>query len=1132
MLADALWPDLRPDRARRALSDTLYRLRLVLSSNCFITSSTHIGLNPAAVRTDVAEFNSLASASEAAGLRRAAGLYSGPLAPELYDDWLIPRRVALHQRYLDTLARLGKLAEAAGQYEEALARYRQLAESDPLREAAYRGMMRSLARLGRPAEALQVFSRLEETLRAELNVAPATATRSLAGAIRFEAGSLPQPARLTEDLPFVGRAGERASALRRVEEMLSGRGGAIAIEGPPGMGKSRLWEEIAVGARWRGAEVWATRNYEYPTGLPLDPLCELLNLILHGPRAAQLDVLLPGETLAALGDLYPPWRGRAPLPELPPPQARARFARSLVTVFRSLSELSPLLLLLDDMQWAAPALWHTLDDLIDSLAGGRLLLGLAYRRPDIELGPGWSLLQRWERDGKLAVLSLSPLKESEMAAALPPDAREHASAIGAACGGNPFYLVQATLASRSGSVPAQASRILPERLAALQPVDRQALAEASVLGGDVPFRIWSALSGLELAVLIESAGRLVAGQWLHAMEGGYSFAHDLIHAAVYNTIDPDRRRRLHGHAATALGELEAGNAHALAFHLDRAGKSGSAAAAYRAAGTQDLKTFSFADAKAAFERALVLWPDTPSPDRIETLFDIAAICDSTGDRDRQRTALEEAQVVAHRLENDAYVMHARVGLGRLAAVTGKVDEAAAHLSAALALAETADDDALLFEAHFFSGDLAARRGRLDEARDHFGEALVVARDRGDSLQEARALRGLSIVARLNGDPAGALQLIDKALALQVDGNDQFGASVTHSNRLAALYDLGAWDRLLELASEALALKEKLGDRHGAAIIRYMQGLAAHSLGDFVQARILIEAAEQEFLAVGDRRTAGLARNVLGLVAENQGRVDEARADLDTAIAIAEATGATTEAAFARHDLGVLLVRRGAFQEAIPHLEFAQAIWQEQGNTLARLKSEAWLGLAASDGDNRRAAALAGAGWAAFHEGIPTGESPQAWLWALGNLLMKLSRVPEALAVRRAAYAELERQAAAILDPALRRGFFENVPLNREIVAAREWVEGGSRQVTVSLTRAGTQPGESPNRSDLTTVTWTLRATDDSLIANPTERRRHVLQRLLAEAAEQGAIPTDDHLAAALGVSRRTVLRDKQAISRK
>jgi predicted ATPase len=283
-----------------------------------------------------------------------------------------------------------------------------------LREEAQRGVMRNLARTGRFAEALAAYSRLALLLHDELDVAPAEDTQRLAEAIQTELSGQQNRSPVLTRLPCVGRRKERALALAMVESAINGTAGMLAIEGPAGIGKSRLWEEIAAGARWRGATVIVARAREHPTGAPLEPLSEILDQALQGPRRAQIELLLPSETLAAVGDLYPAWRDRVPLPELPPVQARHRMAMGLAEVFRALTELAPHVVIFDDLHWAAPALWDVIATLLNGPAHQRLLIGLAYRRPGMETNEGWPLLQQWERDGMLATATLAPLSTAEI----------------------------------------------------------------------------------------------------------------------------------------------------------------------------------------------------------------------------------------------------------------------------------------------------------------------------------------------------------------------------------------------------------------------------------------------------------------------------------------------------------------------------------------------------------------------------------------------------------------------------------------------------------------------------------------------------------------------------------------------
>jgi tetratricopeptide (TPR) repeat protein len=373
--------------------------------------------------------------------------------------------------------------------------------------------------------------------------------------------------------------------------------------------------------------------------------------------------------------------------------------------------------------------------------------------------------------------------------------------------------------------------------------------------------------------------------------------------------------------------------------------------------------------------------------------------------------------------------------------------------------------------------------------------------------------------------------LQAALAIQRRIGDRLGEVVTQTNLVTAYYDLGAWDRLIETAEAVLPRNEAQGNRYSAAYVRHLQGLAALALGDYEAARRLFGQAERDFEAVDNHRAAGLARNALGLVAEAEGELDEALRLYQAALKGAEALQAMPDTAIAQHDLGALLVRLERPAEAIPLLRAAQDGWTEQADGLARLRNEAVLGLARlATGARAEAEALAARGWAALGAGLPPGEQPQAWLWALHQLLRALGQPERAGQALRAAYAELQRQAQALGEVGLRRSFFERVPLNRAIVAAHGELQAAARVRTVTLARRGAPLGRALRPDERVSVRWTVAAPEDEAILGKGARRQHRLRRLLAEAESQAAAPTDDDLARALGVSRRTILRDMRAIA--
>jgi DNA-binding SARP family transcriptional activator len=941
-LADLLYKDAPVDRVRRNFSDTLYRLQKALGSDWFVIEGGTIALQiDQRLWVDVWEFETLTGSDQEADLQQAIDLYTGDLLPEIYDDWLIPEREFRRNQYLAVLEKLATLQEAKGELHQALLTWRRLVSAEPLHEPAHQAYLRLLGRMQRYGEALAHYEYLRTLMQSELGAEPLAETHLIVQAIERERDLATVPAVFEERTPFIGRKAERAAALTVVEAMLQGQGAILALEGEAGIGKSRLLREISASIRWRGATLLQGLASETPSASPFTPLAEALSPLINGPRGVQLETMLKDETLAALASLNPPWREKTTLFDVPPEAAVNRFHDALDAFGEALARLTPLVLALDDLHWANPALWKSLEVFAQGLARSGALLIAIYRRPDIQQTPGWEVVQSWDRIGILKTITLQPLSVEEVAQLIQDAHQPDPVELHALTGGNPFYIHEWLAAPQSNQSTSKNS--IANRLQTLSPTARLALESASVLGENVSYRFWTELTGMSSLSLSTLSDELAAQHWLQPSAAGYAFEHDLIRTVVYREIEPVHRIALHERAANVYLNLEPDNLRSRAYHLDQAGLVKEAASAYWLAGEQDLTRFAFREAQNALDRALTLMPADIIDERFEIAIALAAVCDATGDRTRQKSALDEA--LSNARDSDPHRLQALLEGAHFAIHTGQVAEAERQAEAALALARHLRDPVQESEALITYTDLAMEQGRWSEVYKWSLQALEHARSTGNQSAEGRALRHIGIVVRKMGKPDESIQWLEKAIALQSYLGDRLQVSITQTNLLPAFNELGAWDRLIATAQELVPIKDALGDRLGAAIARQNQSLAYYALGDYKTARQILERVIRDSEAVLSRRRMGLARNVLGLVAEGEGNYEEALHLYHTSLADAEAVKATTEAAYVKHDLGALLVRLQQPSEAIPLLEAARSAWIEQGNLLLQIKSEAYLGLA-------------------------------------------------------------------------------------------------------------------------------------------------------------------------------------------
>lgn len=1131
---DMLWPELPIAQGRRRLADAIYWLRRALPSRALEVSGDLLGLR-SELAVDYWAFDELAGGSSSS-LRMAVAIYRGDLLPEIYDDWVLASRIAAHERFLSCLERL---AEAEDESDEAAALYRTLIAHDPLRESAHVGLMRALARAGRLTEAVNVFRSLEQMLEQELGLPPGDGARDLAARLREQLATAEYvhrsvAQRLTRP-PFVGRVAERAELLGRLDLARAGHGEIALVVGESGIGKTRLAEEVATAATWQGWQPLWGRGAELAIAPPLAPLNQALATALSGPRQQQLRRIVDNEHLTLVEALIRPEPSDHTVAGREEMVTAQRLGAAIGAVLAGLATIGPFLLILDDVQWAAPDLWPVLEALRWQIAGRPIVVLLLARTPEVQALPeARATLERWTTQGRglisLAGLTRAELVELAIGCGVADGDRERADRLIAGCSGNPLLALAQFAVDVQQSTGEQAlSDLVRQRLASLSSLARRAVEVAAVIGASIAYPVWEAVltaEGIAPEALVAVVGAIERSGLLVLDERSYRFGHDALQAVVCDGLPVAQRRRWHARILQVLGELTANDYATLLHHAEGAGDRSAIARYARCVGEQALAAASYAAARRAFERALAVLEDDDLADRYTACRGLVICLEVLGDRDAQRVATAHMVELAERLNDDQRRAEAAWRRAELAWVTGQYARAGQIARAGLAQAGGRLEPRLGALLHELAGRCARDLGEYAQAEQDFHAAHAIYAQLADQQGMAWIDGMLGLVAQRQGRLQEAISLQTRAVEAFRNAGDSYRELRTLSGLGIALWWSGDYLGARAIFERTMVLSERLGDARIQEASLHNLGALADLLGDFATAVELKTRAVVRSRAADNAMGVAVGLCNLATTCFKLARYEEALVALDEALAIDRATGRRTGEAFCLHCRGQVLAAIGRRAEARDAFMAAWQIRRELGERDALLATEAELILLHLDDDHHLVGLEA-------VESLLAALQPDDRADLREHVQYAASRVYAVHGVHARSTEYLRLAAAALhelLDPLpaeARARLLQRDPLHRAVQSA---LTASAHLCEVRLVRVDVPLGRRLDDADYVTVRWTLSSPEDERFARPEERRRHVLRRLLREAAGQGATPTDDDLARALGVSRRTILRDMARLS--
>jgi DNA-binding SARP family transcriptional activator/tetratricopeptide (TPR) repeat protein len=973
-LIDAVWGDEPPATANGTLQSYISRLRAALGSGAVVWDDAGYRLVVADDEVDHVRFEAhadrgreLLDAGDAvaarAALAEAEALWRGPALGEFADvEALGGLATRLDQRRLAALEDRFAADLAVGRHDAVAAELGETVAAHPLRERLQAQLALALYRSGRQADALRALSDAGRTLRDELGIEPSRELRDLEAAILAQDPALAAPATAAAVAPAADAAPASAGGATLVHSPLVGRdaewaellaalaeaahdGRIVVVEGEPGIGKTRLVEELrAHVTRQGGTAVWG-RSDEGGAAPALWPwLAPLRVLAAAVPSVpAQLDELLSG--------------GAAAVGEVQAVLAQAiQYERfdAVTDVLADVGAAHPVAVLLDDLQWADAASLELLGYLAGRLPAGVLVVAtlrqLEVGRTDA-VTDVLATIARRPGSRRLRLRGLAPTATAEiLGEAVAPGV---ASAIHARAEGNPFYALElARLLDEEGDlrgeVPASVGDVIRRRLTRLPAATLELIGVGAVVGRDVEIELLAAAAGLDLDQALDALDPAVAHRLLVEVDdrpGHLRFSHALVREVLVEDMTSLRRARVHLRVADAIEARGAGvdDVEILADHLWRAAPVGvgqRAAAALERAAEVSIRRVAYASAEGLLLKAVQLRRATGATDvdaeaeldAVLRLLEVGralryfqgAEADDLVERGkelarrvgRRRTLLDlmwfqfSASATASKLAETAQRSaaldaitagdpdpaargDATESIGIVAWMAGRIGEAVDRLDAAVALYEEAGPPADVFALErvlvstcfWLFSHVAHGDMPVQDAWDHFDRLIA---DTPDRFVVASVCGFAATTALAIGDWETAERYTTTGMEMDPEAQFAFWSGQVLMHRGVTLVWRGEVDAGLQRFAQGRDLYTGVGGRSGLTMF---QSAIAHQLVNqrrLDDARRLLVEARREMETYGERY--GETNLLVGeaLLARAAGDEDRAQEVFAAAIAVAEA----------------------------------------------------------------------------------------------------------------------------------------------------------------------------------------------------------------------------------------------------
>jgi len=775
-----------------------------------------------------------------------------------------------------------------------------------------------------------------------------------------------------KETQLIDRVEEMRLLREAADKAVSGEGIVIFLYGEAGIGKTRLTRELGAYARLRGMQVLYGRC---PALFKMDGVppyvlwSEVIKDYLHSCTPEQLYKVIglyPGELFKLVPEIKKKFQVLPESLPISPESGRDRLFEAVSQFVTNISRETPLLVILDDLQWTDQTSLLLLHYLARSVYREPLLLLGAYRDTDIdEKHPLTPVLTELNRERLLQSAQLKRMSfddTSEMIKRILEQEdipREFCELIYEKTRGNPFFAEEVIKSLKEEGViyreenkwrtkdvskiefPKTVKSVIKARIARLDDECQNVLTLASFIGNDFTLEVMCAVTGIEESKLLELMDKMfktgLIKETVIRGEGICSFADILVRDVVYEEVSPLKRKMLHGVVGLALEKAYAKNIDdhvgELALHFLETGDKAKALDYFLRAGDRAMGVYANSEAISYYQSALKLLEEKKEnlQEKRQVLEKLGNVKSIIGEYNDTITYWSEALLLSLKLseKKNAARLH-----GKMATIVwhdlGDTENAKKHLDEAVKILEEMPESAEL--AHIYS----LRAQACWHEGDHVGtrywaeKALELSKKLNAFEVMAESYTNLALALKDEGRTEEAIECLERALKISLD-NSYLEMAMRIYNNLGATVPGEQREKRLYYFEKGYELAKKVGcvrwiSWHGNALA-FLYG----SAGDVSKAMLLIEESVVLNRKTASRTDLHFSLSALGLAYLVLGEWDRSEQCYEEALGIAKALNRPPRLAMSYEDFAYFDFEKGEYAKARELYEKAIEIYKKAGD---------------------------------------------------------------------------------------------------------------------------------------------------------------------------------------------------------